>query len=293
MGSKRFAVMGLGLGALLVAVGACGQGSRHDGRARANGSSAAVTGDVIPCQVLFPSHCPTCSNYCGGNGTGAPMECFASGDAEPLNDVRGGPSWILSNNFLYPFDPRQDGWFGPPFAPTTPPGTPTCDTPNPVPSVIDRGLTQSGEIESAPFRFRNWTDEDACISVYATKGTTPVLPDVNSGTLQIAAYVGPFDPNDIQQNVVAASAPVSDAGGAMHIAFKVPANTNFEVILIGKPVVHERLSAEYNVFVAGCGQVSTDTDAGASSSSSGGASSSSSGGNGNDAGSSDNGGKTW
>jgi hypothetical protein len=266
MDSKGIIVAGLGLGALLVAVGACSQARRSDSvpnnGSTTQGDNVAISGGVM-------------------GSSDHPLQCPASGDsASNLNtgDVAG-PARITGDA------PTQVGWFGPPFAPAAPDAPPVCDTPNPTPTVVDRDR----DIHYNEFFFKNWTNADACISVFS------ITDDhLDSGFLQIGAYVGPFDPNDIAANVVAAYShePVA------HFSFKVPASANFEVVMMAEAPVNpdgtpgSPLNVDYTLAITNCGTMpdggaGNETDAGSSSSSS-------SGGNEADAGTSSGGnGQTW
>lgn len=282
MQSKGTVLVSTALGAALVVFAGC-QTSRV-GEAQSHGGSAASDFQAQPGPYDDPAH---------------PLQCPTNGDAEPPDGLNG-PSFIVRATLLYPFPLEQAGWFGPPFAPTSPAGTPTCATPNPTSTVI--GLDRSGvtAIRSDAFQFRNWTDAAACISVYATT----IAPYDKGGSMQIAAYVGPFDRSDIAKNNVAASAP----GDTAHIAFEVPASTNFEVVVIGASLVDAdgnpaageagRLDIDYALYVSNCGQAPDGGGSSSGSASSGGGSSSggsssggSSSGGAEDGGS--GGGKSW
>jgi hypothetical protein len=143
--------------------------------------------------------------------------------------------------------PAQNGWFGPPLTDTSGDyDSHSCDTPNPTSTVRDQGR----DIHYNEIFLKNWTDADACISVW---GSRQAHLDAAMGW-QVAAYVGAFDPNDIAKNNVGAW-----MGGVAHFAFKVPANATFEIVVMAEaPYVDgtkvNDVRVHWGLNVANCGE---------------------------------------
>lgn len=239
MQSKGIALASTALGAALVVFSGCGQPSKRDGDTRAT-ASAAGSGPGSPgtCTRVGPNPF---------NDPDHPLVCKASGDAAPPAHGVDTDASIV-NASLWTFSPTQIGMFGPPFAPMASDGTPTCDAPNAAPTVVD----QAGDVRYNDFVFTSSAGADTCVSAYVWDD----VPPVPSTKMQLAAYIGMFDPCDIAKNVIAASAPADD----IHLSFKVPAGATFEVVVIGAGPVNADGTPKapgslgnYHLFVANCG----------------------------------------
>ena len=198
-----------------------------------------------------------------------PNDCGSyMGDASFPEGHAGGPA-SFTGHITSAGSPAQNGWFGPPLVGAQGDyNAHSCDTPNPTPTVRD----QARDNHYNEIFLRNWTDADACISVW---GFHNEHLDAYEGW-QIGAYVGAFDPNDIVKNNVAAC-----GGGVAHFSFKVPAKAAFEIVVMAEaphasdpdPTQYAPVDVNWSINVANCGQPG---DAGTSSggmSSSGGTSS--------------------
>jgi hypothetical protein len=189
-------------------------------------------------------------------------------------------SKLQNGRFDAPFTPRGDLWTAH-----------SCDTPNPKSSSTDFGR----DVRYDELFFKNWTDADACISLFA------VWDDFShvAGTLQFAAYIGGFDPGNIELHNVGvgggANPPDTGLDGVAHYAFKVPAHTDFEIVASAEaPYTSDGtktgdVDISWKVQISNCGE----PEAGGGTSSGGTSSSSSSGSSDDDGGTGTGTGKTW
>jgi hypothetical protein len=230
---------------------------------------------------------PQRSSSAAGEGTAdQPNSCGAYvGDAE-LPEQHGGMAPLFEGD-LTKDSPPQNGRFGAPFTLRDNDGwtAHSCDTPNPKPTTADMGR----DIRYDELFFKNWTDSEACISVYGH------LYDADSVAmnLQFGAYVGGYDPALIEVHNVGAGG--GDFGfWVAHYAFKVPAHTDFEIVVSAEAPYSSDgtktadVDVHWQLQVSNCGEPGTG---GSTSSSSSSSSSSGPSGSSDDAGTGT--GKTW
>jgi hypothetical protein len=207
MQSKSMVVAGLGLGALLVAVGACSQASRSETLPKNGSTTQRDNAPSTDAQVM------ACTDVTGGQIGG-----FMSTDAPTMN-----------GSFL-PHGSK------PPAPPPTTDIAPTCDKPLAMPPVA-----AGNDFHYHSYTFANDGDAAACVSVTFDLGFIKSGPkgDVLSG-VETLAYLDRFDPTDIEKNYLAGyfglqfgngmPAPndadfASAAAGIMaSFSFKVPAH---------------------------------------------------------------------
>ncbi|MDB4883943.1 MAG: hypothetical protein JWL95_2709 [Gemmatimonadetes bacterium] len=152
-------------------------------------------------------------------------------------------------------DPKQMGTFedhtNPPY---TPPEdayeSPTCEKPRPMSNVVDA----STPFPYDAYVFKNWSATTQCVS--ARLIITP-YPGGGNGWLLTAAYLGSFDPANIQANYLADA----NSGIVDHYTFQVPAMAELVVVVTGRPATGEPLRnperpamyRPYQLYVGGCG----------------------------------------
>lgn len=196
----------------------------------------------VPCKAFEPSQ--------GGGSAEAPLACTSPLEPEDRGIYSGKP--ILGK--LLVGAPTQKGLFE--FhesSATTPPEKvhrrPTCEAPQPPSLVVD----STTDFPYDAYVFTNRSTTASCFSARVI--TTPWPYGGNGSSIYLAAYLGSFDPNDIQANVVADNNTVHV--NVMH--FKVPAQTNFVLVLSarpGTPPLKEPtlppMDRGYYLYVGGC-----------------------------------------
>ena len=291
MQSKRMVVAGFGLGALLVAVGACGQGSRSD-TASKNGSTtqgdnaspaASKNGSTTQGDNASPAVLRNGTTTLGDNASAEDAHVMA------CTDVTGHQIGVLMSTS----SPTMNGSFlphgsAPPAPPPTTDVAPTCDNPLAMPPVA-----AGSDFHYQSYTFANDGDATACVSVLFSLGfimNGPILEELSG--VETLAYLDRFDPTDIQKNYIAgyfglefgngmpAPNTADFASGAAGIiapfSFKVPAHAKFVVVVSGKekppqdlPPGQTALLFPYTLDVTNCSGQSdggrSETDAGTSS----------------------------
>jgi hypothetical protein len=249
MQSKGTVVVKFGLGALLIAFAACGQGSET---ASKNASATqGANGSPDDAEVK------ACTDV-----TGSQIGGFMTTDAPTMN-----------GSFL----PHGSA---PPAPPPTTDVAPTCETPLPMPPV-----TAGSGFHYQSYTFANDGDAAACVSVEFDLGflkSGPTREELSG--VETLAYLDRFDPTDIEKNYIAGyfglefgngvPAPnnaefASAAAGIMApFSFTVPAHRKFVVVVSGKekppqdvPPGQFALYFPYVLHVTNC---SGQTDAGSS-----------------------------
>lgn len=110
--------------------------------------------------------------------------------------------------------------------------------------------------EDFPYKAYVFTNRSTTASCFSARViTTPWPYGGNGASIYLAAYLGSFDPNDIQANVLADNNAVYV--NVMH--FKVPAQSDFVLVLSarpGAPPLKEPtlppMDRGYNLYVGGC-----------------------------------------
>jgi hypothetical protein len=269
---SRGILAGVGLSALLVGVGACGQGSHSDtaskNRSAAQGEKASPDAQVTACT--------------DANGQFSQISGLMTADAPTMN------GYFLPHGSAPP-DP--------------PPNTdvaPTCDAPLAMPPVA-----AASEFHYQSYTFANDGDAASCVSVTFNMGFITEGPPIEFVKgVETLAYLDSFDPADLTKNYLASfrglqfgdgtSAPIdaccsTAAGIFANFSFEVPAHAKFVVVVSGQEAARQDVPADksvlyfpYSLDVTNCNGHSDDAGGGVT--------------NEPDAGTSDGGGgtaKTW
>jgi hypothetical protein len=259
MHSKRINVAGMGLGALLVALGACGQASRSDAVSNSGSTTQGDNTSPTDAEVM------ACTDV-----TGQQISDFLTTEAPTMN-----------GSFL----PHGS-------TPSAPPPTtdvaPTCDNPLAMPAVA-----AGNDFHYQSYTFANDGDGAACVSVLFQLGFIRNGPRIEElSGVETLAYLDSFDPTDIQKNYIAgyfglefgngmpapntADFAFGAAGIMAPFSFMVPAHRKFVVVASGKeappqdvPPGQTALLFPYTLEVTNCSGQSdagvNETDAGPSS----------------------------
>jgi hypothetical protein len=202
----------------------------------------------VPCEARGPAR--------GGGSAAAPLACTNAFEPENLEEfaVNTGRDPIVGE--LQTGAPNQKGLFA---LHTNPPNTPpdqaytppTCEALRPPTSVDD----SASDFPYDAYVFENRSTSASCISTRVV--TTPFPGGGNGSALYTAAYLGTFDPNDIQANYLADTN--GGVVGVMH--YNVPALTTFVVVLSARPSsrvddpTRPPVDRGYLLYVGGCGEM--------------------------------------
>lgn len=124
----------------------------------------------------------------------------------------------------------------------------TCEVQQPPSPVVDA----TTDFPYNAYVFKNQATAAACISTLVI--STPNPGGANGEPLYVAAYLGSFDPDDIQANYLA-----SYNGVTSRLNFKVPAESDFVVVLSSRPATPPYreptlppMDRGYLLYVGGC-----------------------------------------
>jgi hypothetical protein len=228
--SSKGILVGIGLSALLVTLGACGQRSRSAGASK-NGSTAQ------------------------GENAAAGDEVMACTDATG--------QFSLIDGLMTADAPTMNGYFLPHGSapPAPPPNTdvaPTCDAPLAMPPVAP-----ATDFHYQAYTFANDGDAASCVSVTFDMGFITEGPPIEFVKgVETLAYRDSFDPSDLTKNYLASfrglqygdgtSAPIdaccSTATGIWaKFSFEVPAHTKFVVVVSGEEAPRAEVPADRSV----------------------------------------------
>ncbi|AKV00221.1 hypothetical protein AKJ09_06884 [Labilithrix luteola] len=202
----------------------------------------------LQCKASGPSN--------GGGSSAAPLACTNAFEPEDPEAFAVGTTRDPIVGELLTGAPNQKGLFASHVnPPNTPPDQaytfPTCEAPRPPSAVVD----STSDFPYDAYVFRNRSTTASCISTRVV--TTPFPGGGNGSSLYAAAYLGSFDPNDIQANYLA-----DTNGGVVDVMhFKVPAQTDFVVVLSAQPSKSPLeeptlppMDRRYLLYVGGCGR---------------------------------------
>lgn len=143
----------------------------------------------------------------------------------------------------------QTGRLAVPESGPAPPSS-TCAAPDCPPGVQDSDKQYFFD----SYRFRNWSNANACVSITVYRNNVYG----GNGPFQVAAYLGGFDPTDVERDYL--GAVHGDNEEVYDFSVNVPAQSDFILVLNGAHPVgtaEALLATPYYFFVGGCGSPET------------------------------------